>query len=76
MLGAGRAATLRNAIQKTEEMQAQQISKIVIGKNTAFGVPCATCHPWVHLKNSPRFRFTPHSRDFSYVLGTAQVSVL
>ena len=76
MLGAGRAATLKNAKQKTEEMHAQQISKIVIGKNTAFGVPCATSHPWAHPKNSSRFRLTPHYQDFSYVPGTTQVSVL
>ena len=76
LLGAGRAATLKNAKQKTEEMQAQQISKIVIGKNTAFSVPCATPQPWAHPNNSPRFRPTPHSQDFSYVPGTTQVSVL
>jgi hypothetical protein len=43
MLGAVRAATLKNARQKTAEMPAQQISKIVMGQNAAFGVPCATC---------------------------------
>ena len=76
MLGAGRAATLKNAKQKTEEMQAQQINKIVIGKNTAFSVPCATSYPWAHPNNSPRFRLTPHSQDSSCAPGTTQVSIL
>ena len=39
MRGAGRAATLKNAKQKTVEVHAQEISKIAIGLNAAFTVP-------------------------------------
>ena len=45
MRGAGRAATLKNARQQTEEMQAQQISKIVMAPNAAISVPGAARHP-------------------------------
>ena len=76
MLGAGQAATPKNAKQKTKEMQAQQISMIIMGKNTAIGVPCAICHARTHPNNSPRLGLTLHYQDFSYAPGTAQVWVL
>src|SRR5450759_2936449 len=41
--GIGRAATPKNARQRTKEMQTQQISMIVMGLNAALGVPCPTC---------------------------------
>jgi hypothetical protein len=39
MRGVGRAATFKNAKQRTVEAQTQVINKIAIRINTAFGVP-------------------------------------
>ena len=51
MRGTGRAATLKKARQKTEEMQAQEISNIAIGPSAAIAVPGATQLPWTYPKN-------------------------
>jgi len=59
MLGAGRAATLKNARQKTEEMQAQQISMIIMPKNAAFAVPRLPKRRQVCRLNSPQFLSAP-----------------
>jgi len=40
MHGTGRAATLKNATQKTVEAQTQEINKIAMRKDAAFRVPC------------------------------------
>ena len=72
MRGTGRAAALKNARPKTEEMQAQEISNIAMGLNVAFAVPRATRHPWTHPKHSlqPTSQTQPHSQGFSWVPGT------
>jgi hypothetical protein len=50
--GTGRAATPKKARQETMEMEAQEISKIVMAKNAAFSVPRAAHPPKTHPKNS------------------------
>ncbi|MGO8925747.1 MAG: hypothetical protein ACLQU3_02460 [Limisphaerales bacterium] len=52
MRGVGRAAMFKNARQNTKEVQAQEISKIVMGLSAALSVPCAACHRWAHSTDS------------------------
>jgi hypothetical protein len=40
MHGVGRAATLKNATQRTVEAQTQEINMIAMQIDAAFGVPC------------------------------------
>ena len=67
MRGAGRAATLKNAKQKTVEVHAQEISKIAIGLNAAFTVPRISIshQPAPHRDAVPKVTHPVLNRDTS-----------